>query len=89
MHAEQLKLAVHKVRSAEAIFAAAEEFEDAEVAEDLELLADFVADVAIGRMQAGQFPFRSAKSNSRLPNVGADCGRRDGLPISNDFDSSV
>jgi hypothetical protein len=30
----------------EAVFAAAEEFEEAEVSEDLELLGDFVADVA-------------------------------------------
>jgi hypothetical protein len=34
--------------------AAAEEFEEAEVAEDLELLADFVADVGVVRMQLCQ-----------------------------------
>ena len=33
--------------------AAAQEFEEAEVAEDLELLADFGADVAIGGMELG------------------------------------
>jgi len=38
----------------QAIGAAAEEFEEAEVAEDLELLADFVANMAIGGMQFGK-----------------------------------
>jgi len=33
--------------SAQAVGAGAEEFEEAEVAEDLELLADFVADVCV------------------------------------------
>lgn len=35
--------------------AAAEEFEEAEVAEDLELLADFGVDVAVLRVEAGEF----------------------------------
>jgi hypothetical protein len=34
-------------RSAQAVAAGAEESEEAEVAEDLELLADFVADVGV------------------------------------------
>jgi hypothetical protein len=38
----------------EAIGAGAEESEEAEVAEDLELLADFVADVGIVGMEFGQ-----------------------------------
>jgi len=38
----------------EAIGAFAEEFEEAEVAEDLELLADFVADVGVIGMKFGQ-----------------------------------
>jgi hypothetical protein len=33
---------------------AAQEFEEAEVAEDLELLADFVADVGVVGMEFGQ-----------------------------------
>jgi len=37
-----------------AVGAAAEEFEEAEVAEDLELLADFVADVGVVGMKFGQ-----------------------------------
>jgi len=37
----------------EAIISSPEEFEEAEVAEDLELLADFGADMLIGRVQAG------------------------------------
>jgi hypothetical protein len=43
-------------RSAQAVGAAAEEFEEAEVAvaEDLELLADFVADVGVVGMEFGQ-----------------------------------
>lgn len=36
----------------EAVAAGAEEVEEVVVAEDLELLADFVADVAIGRVKA-------------------------------------
>jgi hypothetical protein len=40
--------------STEAVIATAEEFNEAEVAEDLELLADFGADVAIGRMEFGK-----------------------------------
>jgi len=39
--------------SAEAVVAAAEEFEQAEVSEDLELLANFVAHMAVVGMQAG------------------------------------
>jgi hypothetical protein len=39
--------------SSEAIVAGGEEVEEAEVAEDLELLANLVADVAVVRMQTG------------------------------------
>jgi uncharacterized membrane-anchored protein len=39
--------------SAQAVGARAEEFEEAEVAEDLELLADFVADVSVVGMEFG------------------------------------
>src|SRR5579864_6136632 len=39
--------ALHKKRLQEAVVGGAEELEEAEVAENLELLADFVADVAI------------------------------------------
>ncbi len=38
----------------QAVGAAAEEFEEAEVAEDLELLPDFVADVAVIGMEFGE-----------------------------------
>ena len=38
-----------------AVLAGAEEGEEAEVAEDLELLADFVADVTVGGMEFGEF----------------------------------
>ena len=38
----------------EAVGAGAEEGEEAEVAEDLELLADFVADVGVVGMELGQ-----------------------------------
>jgi len=38
--------------SAHAVGAGGEEFEEAEVAEDLELLADFVADVGVGNRRA-------------------------------------
>ena len=40
--------------SAHAVGARAEEFEEAEVAEDLELLADFVADMSVFRMELGE-----------------------------------
>jgi len=40
--------------SAHAVGAGAEEFEEAEVAEDLELLADLVADMGVFRMELGQ-----------------------------------
>ena len=40
-------------RSVQAVGAGAEESEEAEVAEDLELLADFVADVGVFRMEFG------------------------------------
>ena len=40
--------------SAEAVAAGAEEVEEVVVAEDLELLADFVADVAIGGVQIAE-----------------------------------
>ena len=33
--------------------------EEAEVAEDLELLADFIADVAVGGMERGEVGFES------------------------------
>jgi hypothetical protein len=48
------------------IGAAAEEFEEAEVAEDLELLADFVGDVRIVGMESGEFG-----------SVGVDVGERE------------
>ena len=38
-------------KSAHAVGAGAEEFEEAEVAEDLELLADFVADMSVVGME--------------------------------------
>jgi hypothetical protein len=38
----------------EAVGAGAEELEEAEVAEDLELLADFVADMSVVGMEFGQ-----------------------------------
>ena len=44
--------------SPQAVMALGAEFEDSEVAEDLELLADFVTDMAIRRMQLGEFFFR-------------------------------
>jgi len=37
----------------DAVGAAAEEFEEAEVAEDLQLLADFVVDVVVLRVEFG------------------------------------
>jgi hypothetical protein len=40
--------------SGRAVGAGAEEFEEAEVAEDLELLADFVTDVGVVGMEFGQ-----------------------------------
>jgi hypothetical protein len=40
--------------SAHAVGAGGEEIEEAEVAEDLELLADFVADVGVVGMEFGQ-----------------------------------
>ena len=39
--------------------AGGEEMEEAEVAEDLELLADFIADVAVGGMERGEVGFES------------------------------
>jgi hypothetical protein len=39
----------------ETVGAGAEKFEEAEVAEDLELLADFGLDVAVGGMELGEF----------------------------------
>ena len=45
------------MKSANAVVAGAEEFEEAEVAEDLKLLADFVADVAIIGMKGFEFVF--------------------------------
>jgi hypothetical protein len=46
-----------KKRLTETVVAVAEELEETEVAEDLELLTDFGADVAIGGMQFGKFWF--------------------------------
>ena len=40
------------------IAAGGEEFEEVHVAEDLELLADFVTDVAVARMKSGQVTFK-------------------------------
>jgi hypothetical protein len=40
-------------RSAQPIGATGEEFEEAQVSEDLELLADFVGDMGVFRMQFG------------------------------------
>jgi hypothetical protein len=48
------------------IGAAAEEFEEAEVAEDLELLADFVGDVGVVGVELGEFG-----------GVGVDVGERE------------
>jgi len=45
------------VVSAGSVRTVAEEVEEAEVAEDLELLADFGADIAIGGMQSGKVWF--------------------------------
>jgi hypothetical protein len=42
----------------ETVGAVAEEFEKAEVGKDLELLANFETDVAIGGMQSGEFWFK-------------------------------
>ena len=39
----------------QAIVAGREEFEEAHIAEDLELLADFVIDVAVLRVKFGEF----------------------------------
>jgi len=41
----------------QSVVAVAEEFQQAEVAKDLKLLADFGADVLIGGMEFGQFRF--------------------------------
>ncbi len=49
----------------ESIGTAAEEFEESKVAEDLELLADFVADVAIGGMQFGKLWFERINIRER------------------------
>jgi hypothetical protein len=57
----------------QAVGAGAEELEEAEVAEDLELLADFVADMSVFRMELGGSSVRSytsAKVKSIFPN---DC----------------
>jgi hypothetical protein len=45
--------------------AGTEEFEEAEVAEDLELLADFGADVAICRIQFGKLWFERISIHER------------------------
>ena len=45
------------MNSANAVVAGAEEFEEAEIAEDLKLLADFVADVAIIGMKGMELVF--------------------------------
>jgi len=44
----------HPAGLSETIGAGAEEFEEAEIPEDLELLADFVADVGVVGMNFGQ-----------------------------------
>jgi hypothetical protein len=49
----------------EAVGAGGEEFEEAEVAEDLELLADFGADVTIGGMQFGKLWFERISIQER------------------------
>ena len=89
------------------------------ITEDLELLADFRANVAIGRMEAreilfgfvdlGQIKLFFAERSDNIQDIQcpaallgvelcewtdsgvllADCGRRYGLSIRNDFDSSV
>ena len=41
------------------VVAGGEEMEEAEVAQNLELLADFVADVAVGGMKRGEVGFES------------------------------
>ena len=48
---------IYLLRGAEVIFAAGGEFEEVRVAEDLELLADFVADVAVVGMESAKAMF--------------------------------
>jgi hypothetical protein len=65
IRAEESEVKGLQRRSAELVRAGAEEFEKAKVAEDLELLADFGADMAIGGMQFGKLWFERISVHER------------------------